>query len=113
MDGFERLRSSARAIHIAHHIPGRIRLKLAADPGGLALPATAELKRFQELLGKIQGVRSLQVNLLARSCTVEYDPRVIPFAAWSDFLAGTPSPAAHVLEDILRRKYQEAVHGKP
>lgn len=111
MDNFERLHKSVHAVCIVHHLPGRIRLKL--DGNAVALPATADLKRFQELLGEIEGVRSLRVNLLARSCTVEYDPRIIPFAAWGDFLAGTPSPAAHVLQGILQRKYREVVHGKP
>jgi hypothetical protein len=113
MDGFDRLRQTLHAVRVAHHLPGRIRLKLEADPVGLPVPAAADLNRFQDLLGKVEGVRDLRINLMARSCTVEYDPKIIPFDAWGDFLAGKPSAAAQVLEGILRRKYQEVVDGKP
>ena len=53
------------------------------------------------------GVRSVQVNLLALSCTVHYDPEVIPEHAWGDFLAGAASEAAAVLERILHDSYRE------
>lgn len=112
MDGFEHLRGSVACIRIVHHLRGRIRLRLDADPVGVLLPAAPELKRFQALLGEIEGVRSLRINVLARSCTVEYDPGTIPFEAWGDFLMGARSAAAEVLEGILRRKYREMVHGK-
>lgn len=109
-DGFEQLRAAiAACIGIAHHVPGRIRLKLNSRPEGLAMPSGSSLRRFQELLGRVDGVRSLRVNVLALSCTVEYDPGKLPFEAWPDFLAGTRTRAADVLEARLRHKYEEAV----
>lgn len=110
-DGFARLRARvAAAVGIAHHVRGRIRLKLQAEIGELPA-AAADLKQFQSLFAGSPGVRSLRVNPLARSCTVEYDPALIPSAAWGDFLAGVPSVAATALETILRHKYREAVDG--
>lgn len=111
MDDFERLRQSLAGIHIAHHLRGRIRLKLAS--GGLSVPPAADIKRFQALIEASDGVRTLSLNPLARSCTVEYDPKLIPFAAWADFLAGTRSPSADILEAILRRTYREIVDEQP
>lgn len=113
MDGFDRLRESIHGIRIVHHLPGRIRLKLEADLAGLPLPTATDLNHFQNLLAKVAGVRDLRINFMARSCTVEYDPKIIPFDAWGDFLAGKPSAAAQVLEGILRSKYQEIAVGKP
>ncbi|MGF7174795.1 HMA2 domain-containing protein [Azospirillum doebereinerae] len=85
-------------LSIAHHIPGRIRLKLAAKDTDLA-DAIAQAKRFGRLVTEAPGIRSVNVNLLARSCVVEYDADRIPPAAWGDLLAGTPSDAA---ERLLR-----------
>lgn len=104
MDGFDRLRRHLAAVRIVHHVRGRIRLRLDASPD---LPASPDLSRFRVMLGRIEGVRALRLNLLARSCIVEYDPGVIPEAAWDDFLAGAESEAAAALEAILRRKYRE------
>lgn len=58
------------------------------------------------------GFRSVRVNIVARSCAVEYDPTVIPEQGWRDFLAGADSPAAARLERILRETYQEMIHAK-
>jgi hypothetical protein len=55
----------------------------------------------------------VQVNLLARSCTVHYDPEVIPERAWGDFLAGAASEAAAVLERILHDRYREIGDAEP
>ncbi len=110
MDGFDRLRAGIACVRVAHHLRGRIRLKLDGEPEGLPLPSAEQVRHFHTLLQDIEGVHSVRVNLLARSCTVEYDPAVIPMDAWSDFLAGARSAAAATLEDILRAKYREVVN---
>ncbi len=110
-DGFAQLRARvAAAIGIAHHVRGRIRLRLETEIEELP-KAAADLKHFQALFEGSPGVRSIRVNPLARSCTVEYDPAVIPGAAWNDFLAGTQSTAAVALETLLRQKYRELADG--
>jgi len=55
----------------------------------------------------VPGIRSVKVNLLARSCTLEYDSTMIPAAAWPDFLGGVRSPAAETLLQIVVAKYRE------
>lgn len=110
VNSFEQLRAAVSGcIGIAHHVRGRIRLKLNASPEGLPMPSGADLYRFQGLLGEIEGVRSLRLNVLARSCALEYDPEVIPFEAWPEFLAGAATPAAGILEALLRNKHRDAV----
>ncbi|MHB1375572.1 MAG: hypothetical protein ACYC5W_12025 [Thauera sp.] len=103
---FHELRGFLRDVRIAHHIRGRIRLKLDASAVSIDLPKL-EARAFQSLLDRSPGVRSVQVNLLARSCTVHYDPEVIPERAWGDLLAGVASEAARILECILSDAYVE------
>lgn len=106
MVSFKALSTFLCDVRIAHHIRGRIRLKLegrATSIGASRVDAGA----FQALLDRTPGVRSVQVNLLARSCTIQYDPEVIPEQAWADYLAGTASEAAAVLERILCESYRE------
>ncbi|WP_051340265.1 heavy-metal-associated domain-containing protein [Azospirillum halopraeferens] len=89
-DGLRRL---VAALRIVHHIPGRIRLKLEAAAG--AVPVTAgDAGAFDRALSGLSGIRSVRLNPLARSCTIEYDPALIPPSAWPDLLAGRDTPGA-------------------
>ncbi|TXH92211.1 cation transporter [Thauera aminoaromatica] len=106
MVSFKELRGFLRDVRIAHHIRGRIRLKLDGRAVSIDVPRV-EAGAFQTLLDRTPGVHSVQVNLLARSCTVHYDPEVIPEHAWGDFLAGAASEGASVLERILHDSYRE------
>jgi len=108
---FEELRDSLACIRIAHHIRGRIRLKLATDSVAFALP-DKHTRQFQTILGRTPGVHSVRINLPARSCAVEYDPTVIAEQAWSDFLTGTNSAAAILLEQSLRNTCRELSNAK-
>ncbi|MDO5057709.1 MAG: hypothetical protein Q4E06_10345 [Lautropia sp.] len=96
-------------LHIAHQIPGRVRFKLgSAAVNGIRFDAPAgKGDLFDRVLGRIRGVRHVSWNLLARSCTVEYDPGQIPDAAWPDLLAGTASPAAATLQAILEETHAQ------
>lgn len=111
MYAFDELRNKLADVRIAHHIRGRIRLKLEANQAAAELSGQ-QTRQFQAILDRIPGFHSVRVNLLARSCAVEYDPAVIPFQAWNDFLAGTDSDAASILEEILRKTYQEIINAK-
>lgn len=100
-----------REVRIAHHIRGRIRLKLDPSVSYLDVPKV-EAGAFHSLLNRTPGVRSVQVNLLARACIVQYDPEIIPERAWVDLLGGVTSEAAGILERILRNAYMEISHAK-
>lgn len=93
------IRETAALLRIAHHIPGRVRLKVGAD-AGLA-QAVDKARGFLQSVTAIAGIRSVNVNLLARSCLVEYDPEVIPPSAWQDLIGGTRSAAADALVGAL------------
>lgn len=109
LDNYHRFASH---VQIAHHIPGRIRLRLSMhDPlphlNSEAQSLIAQAKGFKDALDNISGVRSIRVNLMARSCTVEYDHRIIPFKAWPDLIEGKASDEAGILRRIIEEKYSE------
>lgn len=99
-----------RHIDIAHHVPGRIRLKLA--PAALAdLPGVAP-EPFLDLLHRLP-VRIGRVNVAALSVVVEYDPAIVAPADWTTLLRGSVDEALAILNrhlgaasapDISRRR---------
>lgn len=103
MPEFDRLQVYIPLIRIAHHIPGRIRLKLNHTDAGVKHVA-AYAKRFDDIWQDIPGIRSAKLNLMARSCTVEYDKNLIPFHAWQDLLEGAHSDEALELLALFKRK---------
>ncbi|MDR3220804.1 MAG: heavy-metal-associated domain-containing protein [Candidatus Accumulibacter sp.] len=109
----DELQQLSSRVEIAHHVPGRIRLRLLpGDLPPLDAPAeslAAQARALKDALADTPGIRSIRVNALARSCTIEYDPRTIPFQAWPDFLGNAPSEAAAVLRRIISNRYAEAV----
>lgn len=107
MRDIENLMRFTGRLRIAHHIPGRIRLKLDASVPKAEVDDIARAKWMKKVFGDTPGIRSVSLNLLARSCTVEYDSQIIPAAAWSDLLRGTRSPAAEVLLNILAARRRE------
>lgn len=113
MDDFDRLSGLASRIRLAHQIPGRIRLKLTGPVNQKSVARfKASFSQFSNTLNDIPGIRSIRINVLARSCTVEYDAKDIPDSAWTDLLAGVRSQGALSLVARLGKKYRE-VFGEP
>lgn len=73
-----------RFVSIAHHVPGRIRLKL--DLVALAHLPKVDPTPFVSLVGRIRGVKTTRVNASALTVVVEYDPHIIPAALWPRLL---------------------------
>lgn len=78
-------------IAIAHHVPGRLRLKL--DPKLRHHPAAESLKTLAE---RDAGIVNARLNPMARSLLVEYDPGRIAPEALQEFLVSPD--AARVAE---------------
>lgn len=106
-DAWRIVRELAPTVTVAHHIAGRIRLKLTAGLPAFADGRQPSLAEVQAALEAMNGIRSVRINLLARSCTVEYDAERIPPTAWNDLLNGTESPAADALVGALRARYED------
>jgi hypothetical protein len=97
-------------VRVAHHIPGRIRLRLAKPSGGAGPRASGKtLARFCSALGAAPGIHAVRLNWMAHSCTVEYDSLRVANEAWSDLFAGVHSPHAHALREMLTHSYRQAL----
>lgn len=85
-------------IGIAHHAPGRIRLKL--DPEIRDHPKAALL----DLIGALdRGPVRVRLNVLARSLVVEYDPAVITPNLWTELLDQADADRVrHAAESLAR-----------
>lgn len=107
MEAWQIVRQFAPYTRIVHHIAGRIRLKLLADaPGAEKMPALSP-ERVRAALETIPGMRRVSFNLLARSCTLEYDPEVIAHDAFPDLIAGRETASAQELLAALRARHAE------
>ncbi|MBQ6656495.1 MAG: hypothetical protein IJM64_04340 [Ottowia sp.] len=98
-------------VRIAHHIPGRVRLRLdaaALKEAGISTGALRPKGAWTDD-GALPGVRRVSWNLLARSCTIEYDAVRIAPAAWPELLAGRDTPAAAALRALLQQAQQRAL----
>lgn len=89
MDGFNRqkLLDIRAHLQIAHHVPGRIRLRIVPtilsavkglDRGLLKLP-------FAEL----EGIRSARINAIGLSAIVDYDADTLPPDWWETAVEGS------------------------
>lgn len=68
----EDLIAAKKYVSVAHHVDGRIRLKV--DPSVVKDPIS---KRLEEISKNLPGVLDTRVNIMARSVVVRYDPNVI------------------------------------
>ena len=73
-----------RFLTIAHHVPGRIRVKLSLQ--ALAFLPDVDPAPFVDLAKRIRGVGVTRVNVPALSVVIEYDPVVIPVPVWERLL---------------------------
>jgi hypothetical protein len=58
------------AAHVAHHSRGRLRIRVPAAKGN-----PAALEKIRESLGKVSGVKEVEVSESIGSVTIHYDPR--------------------------------------
>lgn len=91
----------AGELQIAHHVPGRLRLKLNAPLNSELMALAGEAKSFRIALARMAGIRSISLNPIARSCVVEYDPSTIPPVAWRGLISGETTPESEALRHQL------------
>ncbi|MDR3054992.1 MAG: hypothetical protein LBU53_06260 [Zoogloeaceae bacterium] len=115
----ETLNALLAEVSIAHHIPGRVRLKLADVPAPLRARFSPDiLARFFAGLAEIPGIQQVKLNALAKSCTLEYDPRLLADSAWRELFSpdtaatAALSVSAQGLLDGVRQSYRKVVERK-
>lgn len=84
---------------IAHHIPGRIRLKVL--PSGIEMARETDI---QDLVRSVPGIRNIRLNPLNRSVVIEYDVARFPSDLWENMLqmAGRPELLAEIHDRLER-----------
>jgi len=85
-------------LEIAHHIPGRIRLRISFS--GIGSLQGVDLG---DQVNQIPGILSTRVNALALSAVVEYDPERLDPGLW-EALAGLkdrPEQTKEVVDHLL------------
>ena len=85
---------AARNIEIAHHVPGRLRLRSPSLKGDIRAGEEA-----QRHLAQIEGVTSVTVNTAAGSLLLQYDPAVLAPERVIDVLAAHGCAPAATEED--------------
>lgn len=84
-----------KKIQVAHHIPGRIRLKLNGQP---TFSATEPTPDIQSRLSTLPFVIDIRINALARSATITYTPDEHIVGCFEALRTGDINPLANYLE---------------
>ena len=99
------LQKLCQLLQVAHHIPGRIRVRLSlASLQGAGALSFDELEDFLAALEQVEGIQKVKPNLAALSCTIEYDAAVIASEEWSGLLEAG-SVRAHSKLAVLVERY--------
>lgn len=106
MNRLDQLQQITRHLQIVHHIPGRIRVKLCASAlAGQQAQWLAQAQSIQRFLEALPGILAIKPNLLALSCVVEYDHRVLSKALWEALLRGEATEQVLGLLDELEDRW--------
>jgi len=97
IDLFLRLR---RHLGIAHHVPGRVRLRIGLGALGVLGEAGAATPTLEQL-APLFSPGTVRLNAQARSVIITYDPNRFPNTFWRDCLEGPDDAARAALADAL------------
>lgn len=82
-------------LEIAHHIRGRLRLRLSLS--GVKAVSPDLVSRLQQQVATVPAIRSVRTNLAALSVVIEYDPDRIPAEWWQAMLKASDDEAKALL----------------
>lgn len=75
-----------KEIKIAHHIPGRIRLRFNNSILAMWPKLNGIEKKIQEVADQIEAIRDIRLNFNAGSVVVQYDTDILPPDFWQDVI---------------------------
>ncbi|MEQ8602097.1 MAG: hypothetical protein RIB45_02170 [Marivibrio sp.] len=84
-----------RHVSVAHHVPGRIRVRLAAS--ALKEAKAVDRAAFDRILAALDGVKDVRVNAAAGSAVIAYDPARLPPKEWDRLLTADEETARALL----------------
>lgn len=86
-------------LSVAHHIPGRLRLRVS--PKILGSGIRVDLASAEALLRSMKGVADLRINKAVGSVVIDYRPGELAPDLWERLLAGSPETVAAELDARL------------
>jgi len=96
-----------RHLKIVHHVPGRIRLRIAAsikkEVDGL------DKKMIDQVLGAIDAIKDVRINAMAGTVIIQYTAKELKPAWWETLVNGEDSKATSLLERLLQNELASAV----
>ena len=72
---------------IAHHIPGRIRLRFNHSILTKLPKLNGIEKEIQKIVNQIEAIKNIRLNLFAGSVVVQYDTDILPPDFWQEVVA--------------------------
>ncbi len=78
----ENIEILSKHVTLAHHIKGRVRFKI--DPKIQNYSEKIDLDGLGKLEEKINGIKNVSLNKLAKSLTIEYDHKIISHETWEE-----------------------------
>ena len=72
---------------IAHHIPGRIRLKFNHSIVTKLPKVNGIEKEIQKIANQIEAIKDIRLNLFAGSVVVQYDTDILSHDFWQEVVA--------------------------
>ena len=96
-----------RHLRIAHHVPGRIRLRISASASRELGDVDSAV--FDRILAAIDGIDDVRLNALAGSVVIQYRPEKIRSAWWETLLTGDADTATALLRRLLDTEFASAV----
>lgn len=98
-DSFSGLMTLRRFVELAHHIPGRIRLKFTNKL--IASVGKSKLSALEELCGKDNCLRSCTLNTATGSLLLEYDAKRLSPKLLEQLFGEDDDLALQALNEIL------------
>ncbi len=96
LDKFLALR---RHLKIAHHIPGRVRLR--AGPSIFTELATIDASVFDRMLQAIDGIEDVRINKMAGSVVIVYAADTVEPDHWHTLINGEDADAILLMKSLL------------
>lgn len=99
----QKLIELAAYFSIIHHIKGRIRVRV--NPKIKACGEGISIEDIEALPQRIKGIKSIKINKIVGSLTIEYDPAVFPSHLWDNMIQGKELEEIVTIINSLLKEY--------
>ena len=94
-----------RHLKIIHHIPGRLRLRIAAtllsELRNVEEFSNVDTDRLKQIGTSIKGIKGVRINAAAATVIIDYEPEKIEPQWWETLVYGEKSEAMKLIEALI------------